>query len=37
MGTVVARHLLRVTGKVPCPLQQVWTGEEDTQGREKKL
>ena len=29
VGTVVAKRLLCVPGKVPCPLQQVWSGKED--------
>lgn len=36
IGTVVAKRLLWVPGKVLCPLQQVRSGEEDAQGREKE-
>lgn len=36
IGTVVAKRLLWVPEKVLCPLQQVRSGEEDAQGREKE-
>lgn len=34
-GTVVAKCLMRMPGKAPCPLQQVWSGEERC-SRERK-
>lgn len=36
-GSVLAKCLLWLPGKVPCPLQQVWSGENNAQGRGRKL
>lgn len=36
IGTVVVKCSLWVPGRIPCPLQQVWSGKEDDQ-RKKAL